>query len=84
MALIKGETTGSGHMNPRWANITPELAQAIAPLLDGSNSSGDASHGFGARLPFILTALGTAIASVMVWLSTYLNSKKATRVQPSA
>jgi len=84
MALIKGETTGSGHMNPRWANITPELAQAIAPLLDGANSSGDASHGFGARLPFIVTALGTAIALVMVWLSTYLNSRKATRAQPPA
>jgi len=79
MAWIKGETTGSGHMNPRWANITPELAQAIAPLLHGSNSSGDASPGFGARLPFVFVAFGAVIALGMLWASAYLNSRKPSR-----
>src|SRR3989441_2414811 len=84
MALIKGETMGTGHMDPRWASVTPEFAQAIAPLLDGSNSSGDASHGFGARLPFILTAFGAVIVLAMLWSSTYMNSRKTTGAQPPA
>jgi len=74
MALIKGETMGSGHIDQRWASVTQEFAQAIAPLLD--RSSGDASHGFGARLPFIVTAFGAGITLASFWLATYSNSRK--------
>ncbi|TMB70113.1 MAG: hypothetical protein E6J43_02680 [Chloroflexi bacterium] len=81
MALIKGETMGSGHIDQRWASVTQEFAQAIAPLLD--RSSGDASHGFGARLPFIVTAFGAGITLASFWLATYSNSRKTRGAESS-
>ena len=81
MALIKGETIGSGHLDPGWASVNAEFVQILAPLVDRSNPSDDASHGFGARLPFILTAVGVAIALASTWLATYLNSRKTSQAQ---
>jgi len=80
MALINGETIGSGHLDPGWASVNAEFVQILAPLVDRSNPSDDASRGFRARLPFILTAVGVGVLA-MLWSATYLNSRQTRGAQ---
>jgi len=81
MALINGETIGSGHLDPGWASVNAEFVQILAPLVDRSNPSDDASRGFRARLPFILTAVGVGVVLAMLWSATYLNSRQTRGAQ---
>ena len=84
LALTWGETIGNGRLVPGWVQLNSDFARVVDAIVERSNSSNDASRGFGARLPFVLVAFGAVIALAMVWLSTYLNSRKTARAEPPA